>query len=116
VHFAGEEQDFNIKSKSKMYTKSHNIPPLPPPDTGLQMVSFEIAIRKLFGHRPRLKSNSFQERLLKKLRKDSNIVFASVDKNLGPVAVTLEQYIRDGLLHLQDESTYKIISPEEAFS
>jgi hypothetical protein len=67
---------------------------LPPPDTGLQIVSFEIAIMNLLGHHPRLKSNftSFQERLFEKLGKDSNIAFASVDKNLGPVAVTLEQH------------------------
>ena len=43
-------------------------------------------------------------------------MFASADKNLGPVAVTLEQYIKDGVLHLQDESRYEIISQEEAFA
>ena len=33
---------------------------------------------------------------------------------MGPMAVTLEQYTKDGLLHLQDEGTYEIIFQEEA--
>ena len=36
------------------------------------------------------------------------------NKNLGPVAVLLERYIRDGLQHLQDSSTYVILSEAEA--
>ena len=53
--------------------------------------------------------------MFKKLRHELNIVFASADKKqLGPAAVTLEQYINNGLLHLQDERTYTIVSQEEA--
>ena len=108
VYFAGEEdQDLNIKSKSKLYTKSKNRPQLPPPDIRLCVVNFEIAIRKLLGHHPHLKSifTPFQEKLIEKLRQELNIVFASAYKNPGHVAATLEQYTKDGLLHLQDEDT-----------
>ena len=75
-------------------------------------------MRKLFGHCPSLNSNfiSSQERLFDKLRRNLNIIFATTDKNLGTVAATLKQYIKDGLPHLQDESTYNIISQEEVFS
>ena len=67
-------------------------------------------MRKIFGLRPRLKSNftSYQERCFENLSWDLDIVFATADKNLGPVAVTLERYIKDELPHLQDESTYEI--------
>jgi hypothetical protein len=97
--------------------KSINRLPLPPPDIGLPIVNIEIATGKLFGHHPRLKSNltSSQKGLFGKLRRDLNIGFAAADKNLGPVAVTLKQYINDSLLHLQYESTYAIILQEEAF-
>lgn len=44
----------------------------------------------------------------------TDIVFPLADENLGPVAVTLEQYIRDGLTRLMDSSTYEIISEHEA--
>ena len=48
------------------------------------------------------------------MKQELNLVFASVDIILGPVAVTLEQYIKYGLLRLQDEGTYEIISQEKA--
>ena len=63
-----------------------------------------------------MKSNlpGYLERLLLKLRDTRDVIFALADKNLGPVAVTLEQYIKDGLIHLMDASTYEIISEQEA--
>jgi len=57
---------------------------------------------------------SFQEKLLTKLRAIDSIVFALADKGLGSVAVDLERYIKDGLIHLTDASTYEIISEEQA--
>ena len=64
-----------------------------------------------------MKSNvpGYLERLLLKLRDTKDIIFALADKNLGPVAVTLEQYIKDGLIHLMYTSTYEIISEQYAF-
>ena len=48
------------------------------------------------------------------MREDRSVVFANSDKNFGPVAVKLEKYIRDGLDHLNDRSTYELISEREA--
>ena len=63
-----------------------------------------------------MKSNlpKFLESLLSSLRGMKQIIFASADKNLGPVAVTLEQYIKDALVHLSDSRTYEMLSSEEA--
>ena len=113
VHFAGEEQTFK---PSKMYVKSNLRAPLPPPKICLRINDFERYFKRLFGNRPKMKSNlpGYLERLLLKLRDTTEIIFALADKNLGPVAVTLEQYIEDGLVHLMDTSTYEIISEQEA--
>ena len=43
-----------------------------------------------------------------------NIIFSQADKNLGPVAVTLEQYIKDALVHLSDPETYELLTESEA--
>ena len=56
----------------------------------------------------------FLENLLSDLRGMKQILFASADKNLGPVAVKLEQYIKDALIHLSNGSTYEMLLSEEA--
>ena len=63
-----------------------------------------------------MKSNfiKFQEKLFERLRNESNIVFHTADKGLGSVAVDLAQYTKNGLIHLQDEHIYEIISEENA--
>ena len=63
--------------------------------------------------RPNL--TSFQQKVLNKLSKTLEVIFANADKNLGPVGVTLERYIRYGLKHLMDKNTYEIISEQEAY-
>ena len=45
---------------------------------------------------------------------DGRIVIAAADKNLGPVAVLIDRYIQDALVHLLDCSTYVIISERQA--
>ena len=113
VYFAGENNSFKPK---KLYVKSELHAPLPPHEIGLRMSAFELEFKKLFGRRPKMKSNlpKFLESLLSSLRGMKQIIFASADKNLGPVAVTLEQYIKDTLIHLSDSSTYEMLSPDEA--
>ena len=80
------------------------------------MSAFELEFKKLFGRRPKMKSNfpKFLENLLSDLRDTKQILFASADKNLSPVTDTLEQYIKDALTHLSDSSTYKILTSTEA--
>ena len=48
------------------------------------------------------------EKFLLKLRGVNDIIFALADKNLGSVAVTFKQYIKDSLVHLMDSSTCEI--------
>ena len=82
----------------------------------MRISSFEVELRKLFGRRPRLKSNltKFQQQILDKLVEAGHVVIAAADKNLGPVAVLLERYIKDALEHLLDKSTYVIIPEQQA--
>ena len=114
VHFTGKDSD-HPKSK-KMYVKSNLIAPVPPPAIGLRLSNFELRFKKLFGNRPKLKSNlpKYLQRLLERLRSMKEIIFAQADKNLGPVAVTLEQYIKDALVHLSDPETYELLTESEA--
>ena len=80
------------------------------------MSAFELEFKKLVECRPKMKSNlpNFLENLLSDLRGMKQIIFASVNKNLGPVAVTLEQCIKEALTHLSDRSTYEILPSAEA--
>ncbi len=55
-----------------------------------------------------------QQRILKDLRKNDNIVILSADKGLEPVGVTRDKYIEWGMKHLNDSLTYSHISDEEA--
>ena len=63
-----------------------------------------------------MKSNlpKFLENPLSNLRGIKQIIFASADKSLGPVAMTLDRYIKDALTHLLDSNTYEILSSAEA--
>ena len=109
----GEQGSFKPK---KLFVKSELHAPLPPHEFGLRMSAFELEFKKLFGRRPKMKSNfpKFLENLLSDLRDTKQILFASADKNLSPVTDTLEQYIKDALTHLSDSSTYKILPSTEA--
>ena len=80
------------------------------------MREIELQFKRLFGSRPKLKSNppKFLEILPSNLRGLKQIVFALVDKNLAPVAVTLEQYVKDALIHLSDSNTYELFSTQKA--
>ena len=76
---------------------------------------FEIELRQLFYKRQGHSNlTPFQNRLLSKLQADDSVVLAQANKNLGPVAVTLDKYKKDALAHLQDSSTYIVISEDWA--
>ena len=85
TYYAGDEQEF---VRTKLFVKSKKQPPLPPPYVSSRMSSFEVELRKLFGRRPRLKSNltKFQQQILDKLVEAGHIVIAAADKNLGEVS------------------------------
>ena len=91
---------------------------LPPPAISLRLSNFELRFKNCFGNRPKFKSNlpGFLERFLQRLCSLRNISFAQADKNIGPVAVTLEQYIKDALVHILDTSTYEFLAESEALT
>ena len=69
-----------------------------------------------FNSRTNSNLSKFQKRLLKRLQHDGRTIAVTADKQLGPVAVLLIKYVKDGLVHLKDESTYLILSKEQALA
>ena len=112
--FAGSgPSDFD--RKSKLYVRSNFRPGKTSSVVNSRLYRFEIELRRLFyKRRGRSNLTPFQNRLLSKLQANDSVVIAQADKNLGPVAVALDRYIKDALAHLQDKSTYTIISEEQA--
>ena len=117
VFFADSDDQFFLP-KSKLYFRSNWIPPLPPPKVDSRLVSFESKLRQLFYRKKNARSNftTFQTHIFRKILDNDQIVFALADKGLGPVAIELERYIKDGLKHLQDASTYEIIPESQALA
>ena len=113
VHFAGEHDSFKPK---KLYVKSDLLALLRSHQFKLRISAFELEFKTLFGRCPKMKSNlrKFLENLLSDLRGMKQIIFASTNKNLGPVAVILEHYIKDALTHLLDSNTFETLSSSEA--
>ena len=52
--------------------------------------------------------------MLHYLQTHEELVIANTDKGLGPCAIELDRYIEDALIHLLDESTYVLLSENEA--
>ena len=111
IFFAGREENLDYDPKSKLYLKSNFRPFEVPTSVDTRLNRFKDELRRLF-YRNKARSNFtfFQSKLFKKLIAADSVVFAQADKGLDPVAVTLDQYIRDGLIHLNDQETYEIIS------
>ena len=55
-----------------------------------------------------------QQKLLKSLQDKESVVIANADKNLGPVGIDIEHYIKLGLDHLLDASTYELLTEDKA--
>lgn len=101
----------------KLYVKSdwRPNPARIPPVFDFRLNNFQNSLVKLFKRR-RGKSNllPIQERVLRDLAADRNLVFPDTDKGLGPCAVKLDQYIIDGLKHLNDATTWAPLTAAEA--
>ena len=55
-----------------------------------------------------------QRQLLASIQQNKSVIIASADKNLGPVEINTEDYIKMGLDHLLDPSTYTLLTEEQA--
>jgi hypothetical protein len=92
------------------------MPQQPPPSVSNRLGKFEQAIFAHFKPK-RGKSNlaKLQARILQEIRGNENIIIAHADKNLGPVGIDTEKYIRWALdEHLLDTTTYVQETEEEA--
>ena len=92
----------------KLRINSKWTPDQPPYAITRRIGNFESAIFRNFKPKHG-KSNltKFQARILQEIRSNENIIIAHADKNLGPVGVNTEKYIRWALNeHLLDANTY----------
>jgi len=118
VFFADSDDDDDDDEDpiEKLRVNSVWKPDQPPHKITQRIGVFEHAIDRNF--RPqRGKSNltKFQANILQDIRSNQDIIIAHADKNLGPVGVDTEQYIRWALdEHLSDATTYVKISEADA--
>jgi hypothetical protein len=55
-----------------------------------------------------------QRQFLASLQDNKSIIIANADKNLGPVGIDVEKYIKMGLDHLLDPATYELLTKSQA--
>jgi hypothetical protein len=116
INFAGDDDKNDKQPHEKLQVKSKWLPDQPPLKILSKLSAFSNAISRQFTPQ-RGKSNltKFQAGILEKICTNKNVIIAHADKNLGPVGVDAEQYIRWGLQeHLLNTITYQLISDEEA--
>ncbi len=110
--FAGREQEKEIP---KLRAKSTWRPPLPPHQVDYRINNFLKGLKNIL-HRRTGKQNltPHQRQLLKSLQENESVIIANADKNLGPVGIDVEHYIKLGLDHLLNPSTYELLTEDQA--
>lgn len=109
--FAGADSDM---PKTSLYVNTEAIPSPPSYAIDRRLGEFSRTLKGNFRSR-KAKSNLLlhQQKVLEELKSQPEIVIAQSDKGLGPCAVDLERYIKDGVRHICDASSYEIISEEK---
>ena len=108
--FAGRQE----KDIPKLRAKSTWQPPLPPRQVDYRVNNFLKGLRSLFRRRVgRQNLTPHQRRLLASLQTNKEIIIANADKNLGPVGIDAEKYIKMGLDHLLDPTTYQLLTEDQ---
>ena len=103
--FYGRDQDSEIP---KLRAKSTWRPPLPPRQIDYWVNSFLRGLRGLFRWRAGKQNlTPHQRQLLASLQENESVIIANTNKNLGPVGIDVEHYIKLGLDHLRDTSINK---------
>ena len=114
IFFSGDQDD-DTYDPSALRSKSHWRAPLPPTEVDTRICRFQQELQTIFTRRHSPSNLSpTQQKILKQLRDNKDIVILSADKGLGPVGVNTKQYIAWGMKHITDETTYSIISSEQA--
>lgn len=121
--FWGEDDDSedvdDVTTKPRLKLPSDWIPSESeiPDEITHRLMCFFDEIEKIYKREPATSNlRHFELKLLQELQADVSLIIANADKGLGPVAVKIQKYIADALVHLEDESTYDIISSDEAKS
>jgi hypothetical protein len=110
--FAGQDDGSN---PSKLRVKSNWRPPLPPKTIEVQVNSFLMKVCGLIAKRQGKQNvTPHQRQLLASIQENQSIIIAQADKNLGPVGIDVEDYIKLGLEHLLDTLTYKMLTETQA--
>ena len=106
--FAGRDQEKEIP---KLRANSTWRPPLPPRQVDYCINNFLKGLRSLFYWRKgRQNLTPHQQQLLTSLQENESILVVNANKNLGLVGINIEHYIKLGLDHLLDPSTYKLLT------
>jgi hypothetical protein len=110
--FAGRDQEKEIP---KLREKSTWRPPVPPQQVDYRINNFLKGLKNILHRRTGKQNLTTQQRqLLKSLQENESVIIANADKNLGPVGIDVEQYIKLGLDHLLDPSTYELLTEDQA--
>jgi hypothetical protein len=90
-------------------------PLLPPQCIDTRITSFIKQVGGLFYKRQGTQNlTPHQRQLLASIQDNESVIIASADKNLGPVGVDTEDYIKMGLDHLLDPLMYTLLTEEQA--
>jgi hypothetical protein len=90
-------------------------PPLPPRTIDVQVNSFLMKICGLIAKRQgKLNLTPHQQQLLASIQENQSVIIVQAEKNLGPVGIDVEDYIKLGLEHLLDTLTYKMLTETQA--
>ena len=116
TYFSGAPMDSYDPSLNALRVKSIWRAPLPPQEIDTRIERFSRAIRNSFTpisvkHHNLSKTEQI---MLKEIRRNPDITITGANKNFGPVGVNTSQYTEWGMKHLSDESTYNILTKEEA--
>ena len=115
--FAGEQLE-NEEFNPKLYIKTDWDPPKAADDIENRFSKFCRSIHEhktLHSPRPATNISRLQYRALKFLKNNKNFIVALADKNLGPILIERDEYVRRDLKdHLSNEVTYTQISLDEA--
>ena len=112
--FAGAQDDEDFKS-TKLRVPSLWQPPLLRAEVDSRLQAFDKGLKQLFTPR-NVKDNlsPFQRGLLSTIAENDNIIIASADKGLGPVAVEMPWYVKRGLKFLANPKAYCLLTEEQA--
>ena len=119
--FAGQSPNSLTKNDKKIYVKSDWIPDLGNEDLETRLENFKNQLTKTVTEnrtnliRPTFNLNKIQYQTLHLLKNNKHIIVLLADKNLGPVVMDRDTYIKRIISdHLADKQTYEQLNEKVA--